>query len=117
MQEEVKTESAQSARLNVSHPQEGNFLGRGLTLTLDGKEWTDLKAGRSIAREIEPGHPRLRVDNTYHKKTLEFDVGLGEQVHYRIKNRVGFFGSMLITILGAGPMYLVMERADRVESS
>jgi hypothetical protein len=112
MSEEAKTESLQSARLTVSHPKEGNDMGRGLTLSLDGKDLPHLKAGRTISREIAPGQHRLRVNNTYHKKTVEFDAQPGEQVHYRIKNRIGFFGSMMITVLGAGPMYLEIERSD-----
>lgn len=115
--EEVDPDSMQSARLKVSHPEEGGRMGRGLKLTLDSKEWTHLKAGQAITTGIEPGRHRLLVNNTYHKKTVEFAAQAGELVHYRIKNRVGFFGSMLLMMLGAAPMYLVIERADRAESS
>ena len=115
MGEEENTESAQPARLTVSHPQEGADMGRGLALSLDGKDLPHLKVGRTFTTEIAPGHHRLRVNNTYHKKTVEFDVQAGEQAHYRIKNRVGFFGSMMISVLGAGPMYLMIERADPIE--
>jgi hypothetical protein len=74
-----------------------------------------LKVGQTFSLEIAPGHHWLKVNNTYHKKTVEFDVQSGEQVHYRIKNRIGFFGSMMISVLGAGPMYLMIERADPIE--
>jgi hypothetical protein len=110
MDEEVRTDSARSAQLRVSHPEAANVMGRGLKLSLDGKEWAYLKAGQAISTEIGPGHHRLRADNTYQKKMVEFDVQPGEQVHYRIGNRVGFFGSMMVAVLGAGPMYLVIER-------
>jgi hypothetical protein len=115
MDAELKTESVQSARLTVSHPQEGTDMGRGLALSLDGKDLPHLKVGRTFTTEIAAGHHRLRVNNTYHKKTVEFDVQSGEQVHYRIRNRVGFFGSMMISVLGAGPMYLEIERAAPAE--
>jgi hypothetical protein len=115
MNEAAKTDSVQSAQFRVSHPEAGNVLGRGLKLSLDGKEWAYLRAGQAISTEIAPGHHRLRADNTYQKKTIEFDVQPGEQVHYRIGNRVGFFGSMMVAVLGAGPMYLVIERADPAE--
>jgi len=109
---EEKTESKQPAHLTVSHPQESAVMSRGLALSLDGKDLPHLKVGRAVTTEIAPGHHRLRVNNTYHKKTVEFDVQAGEQVHYKIKNKVGFFGSMMISVLGAGPMHLMIERAD-----
>lgn len=116
MSEEVKTENADSTRLRVSHPEAGNYLGRGLNLSLDGQELAHVRAGRAIVKEIEPGHHRLKADNTYHAKTVEFDAETGEQVHFRITNKVGFFGSMVIALLGAGPMHLVIDRAEPVES-
>lgn len=92
-------------------------MGRGLSLALDGKDLAHLKAGRAMTTEIEPGCHKLRVDNTYQKKTVEFDATPGELIHYKIKNRVGFFGSMMLGALGAAPMYLVIERENPTEPS
>lgn len=117
MSEEVKDVDTHFAQLRVSHPKEGSYMGRGLILSLDGAELTTLKAGEAITTKIETGHHRLDVDNTYHSKTVEFDAQSGEQVHYRIRNKVGFFGSWMIMVLGAGPMNLSIERANPVESS
>lgn len=117
MSEEIKTDDVKSSRLKVSHPEEGGMLGRGLSLRMDGEDLPHLKAGRAVTTEIEPGHHRLRVDNTYQKKIIEFDAQPGETIHYKIKNKVGFFGSMILGVLGAAPMYLVIERADNAESS
>ncbi len=117
MSEGVNAASAQKVRLRVSHPEEGSVMGRGLSLVLDRKDWTHLKAGRDAATEIEPGHHRLRVDNTYHKKTIEFDAQPGELVHYRITNKATFFGSLMLAVLGAGPMHLVIEREGQGKTS
>lgn len=114
---EAKTESARPAQLRVSHPAAANVMGRGLKLTLDGEELPHLSAGRNLTVRIEPGRHRLRADNTYQSKAVEFDAESGEQVHYRITNRAGFFGALIITMLGAGPIYLLMERVEPVESS
>ena len=115
---EVNNGTPRPARLRVSHPaEEGSYMGRGLTLALDRKDWAHLKAGRDATVEIEPGHHRLLVNNTYHKKTVEFDAEPGEQVHYRITNKVSFFGSMMLGVLGAAPMHLVIEREGQEESS
>ncbi|HYO63374.1 MAG TPA: hypothetical protein VER08_06930 [Pyrinomonadaceae bacterium] len=110
-------DSTPDAQLRVSHPAKGNQLGRGMKLSLDGEELTHLKAGNSLVVNIEAGHHQLRADNTYHARTVEFDARPGEQVHYRITNKVGFFGSILLTTLGAGPMHVKFERVEPVESS
>jgi hypothetical protein len=117
MNEEVNADGAPQTRLKVSHPEEGSVMGRGLNLTLDRKDWAHLKAGRDVTAEIEPGHHRLRVDNTYHKKMVEFDAKPGELVHYRITNKVTFFGSMMLGVLGAAPMHLVIEREGQEKTS
>ncbi|HEX8422932.1 MAG TPA: hypothetical protein VF634_05950, partial [Pyrinomonadaceae bacterium] len=112
-----KTKSSQAAQLRVSHPKESNVMGRGIKVSLDGAELSQVKAGQNLTIEIEPGHHKMHVDNTYHSKVVEFYAESGEQVHYQITNRVGFFGWFIVTMLGAGPMYLVIERKDPVESS
>lgn len=116
MSEEVEAD-APAAQLRVSHPAEGNVLGRGLKLSLDGEQLPHLKVGHSLTMNIEAGRHSLRADNTYQAQTVEFDARPGEQVHYRITNRVGFFGSILITTLGAGPMRLEFRRMEPVKSS
>src|ERR1700755_1019870 len=92
-------------------------MGRGLNLSLDGEELGHLKAGSSFVVNIEVGPHELRADNTYRARTVGFNAEPGEQVHYRIMNKVGLFGSMLLTTLGAGPMRVEFERAEPVESS
>jgi hypothetical protein len=106
---------ALSAQLRVTHKHEADYMARGIKLALDDADLNLLKSGTSTLVEIEPGHHRLRIDNTFHAKTVEFDVRAGEQVHYRIWNKRGF-GSWLVELLGAGPMYLAIEKAEPFES-
>ena len=108
-------DEALSAQLRVTHKDEGDYMARGIKLALDDADLNLLKSGSSTIVEIEPGHHRLRIDNTFHAKTVEFDVRAGEQVHYRIWNKRGF-GSWLVEIIGAGPMYLAIEEAEPIES-
>ncbi|HEX8070421.1 MAG TPA: hypothetical protein VF546_10750 [Pyrinomonadaceae bacterium] len=117
MSAELKAADVPVSQLRVSHPVAGNIMGRGLKLWLDDEELTPLKAGQALTVEIEPGAHRLRAHNTYHARTVEFVAAPGEQVHYRINNRVGFFGWFMLTVLGGGPMHLAIERADPVEST
>ena len=115
MNEETSTVDASQAQLRVTHKDEGDYMARGIRLTLDDDDLNLLKSGASTLVEVEPGHHRLRIDNTFHAKTVEFDVSAGEQVHYRIWNKRGF-GSWLVEILGAGPMYLAIEKVEPLES-
>ena len=111
-------DSNQVAQLRVSHPAtKSNQLGRGLKLSLDGEELAHLKVGNSLVVNIEAGRHRLRADNTYHAKTVEFDAEPGQQVHYRVSNMVGVIGAVLLGTVGAGPMHIEFERAEPVESS
>jgi hypothetical protein len=116
MSEAAKSDDAPPAQLRVTHKDEGDYMARGIKLALDGRELTLLKSGKAIVVEVEPGPHRLRMDNTFYPKTVGFDVKAGEQVHYRIWNRRGF-GSWMVEVLGAGPMYLAIERAEPVESA
>ena len=116
MNAEENTGGRHPAQLRVSHPA-SNVMGRGLTLWLDGEELWALKAGKAVTVEIEPGAHSLRVSNTYHSKTVEFDATAGEQVRYVINNKVGLVGWFLLTMLGSGPMHLQIERAAPLESA
>lgn len=113
--ESTKFDNASMGQLRVTHREEGDYLARGIKLSLDDKGLTLLKSGKAIVVEVEPGPHRLKLDNTFYSRTLGFSVSAGEQAHYRIWNKRGF-GSWLVEILGAGPMYLAIEKAEPVES-
>jgi hypothetical protein len=63
-----------------------------------------------VNREISPGHHRLRVHNTLVWKTVEFDAASGEHVRFGVVNRAGFGSMALLALLGAGPLYVTVER-------
>lgn len=106
---------AGKAQLRVTHQDEGDYMARGIKLVLDGHDLGAIKSGKTIAIDVEPHKHTLRVDNTFHTKTVNFEAKPGERLHYRIWNRRGF-GSWMVDMLGAGPMYLVIEKAEPVES-
>ncbi|HKS27478.1 MAG TPA: hypothetical protein VJS44_06645 [Pyrinomonadaceae bacterium] len=116
MSEQGETSDAPTkGQLRVTHKDEGDYMARGIKLRLDGRDLTLLKSGKAIVVEVLPGRHRLRIDNTFYPKTIEFDVKANEQIHYRIWNKRGF-GSWMVEVLGAGPMYLHVEQAEPVES-
>ena len=109
MNEERIGESIPTAQLTLSHTHKDDFGGRSITLWLDGQKIATLSTGKSVTQEIEPGQHRLRADNTFLPKTIEFDIQPGEHVQYRIWNRSGF-GTWMIGVFGSGPLYLMFER-------
>jgi hypothetical protein len=66
--------------------------------------------GQTVSREIPAGSHRLRFDNTWVKKTVEFKSADGDEVNYNVINRPGRFTWWMVAVLGAGPMYLTIER-------
>jgi hypothetical protein len=111
--EEEVTDSA--ARLTILHQDEGDYTSRTIHLWLDHKKIASLKSGKQITLEINPGKHALQVDNTFTKKKETFEVRPGEHLRYVTRNRAGF-GSSLISILGAGPLYLTLRKETEAVS-
>ncbi len=80
-----------------------------ITVSLDGAPWGTLRPGEALARELAPGRYRLRVYNTLVWKNLELELAPGDQVGFVARNRAGP-GTELLALLGAGPLYLAVER-------
>jgi FtsP/CotA-like multicopper oxidase with cupredoxin domain len=98
------------ARLTIARTSPEDLKQRQVIIKLDGEWIADLMYDHTMTRAIEPGHHHLRVDNTWNKKNLEFDAAAGEEVKFRVVNRAGRFTWFLVASLGAGPMYVSIER-------
>lgn len=83
---------------------------RQVIVKLDDTRIGDLMYGKTMTRKIEPGDHTLRLDNTWNKKTLDFHVNEGEEARFKVVNRPGRFTWFLVASLGAGPMYVSVER-------
>ena len=98
--------STAHAHLTVSRPGPGTLSDNyPITMSLDGEPIARLMAGRSATREIEPGHHRLRANNTLMWKTVEFDVAPGEHVRFVASNRSGSL-TTIMAIIGTGWFYV-----------
>ena len=82
---------------------------RQVIVKLDGRQRGDLLFGDSLTLKILPGHHRLQVDNTWNKKTVEFDAAPGEHLRFRAVNRTGHWGWFLLTALGVGLIWVSLE--------
>lgn len=96
--------------LVVARTAEDDLKQRQIIVKLDGEWIGDLLYGRTLTKPILPGKHTLKVDNTWNKKTVEFDAGPGEEIKFKTVNRPGKFTWFLVASLGAGPMYVSIER-------
>jgi hypothetical protein len=97
-------------RLTVNRNSPADVKQRQVIVKLDGEPFAVLLYGDTTSRAIEPGSHRLQLDNTWAKKSVEFRVNEGEHVKYNVINRAGRFTWWMVAVLGAGPMYLTVDR-------
>ena len=87
---------------------------REIFVSLDGEALGMLNHGDAITREIAPGPHRLQAHNTLFRKSLDVTLGVGEHASFTAVNRKGFgtysILALFVGFLGAGPLYLVLER-------
>jgi hypothetical protein len=99
-----------ASHLTVSRTSSADVQQRQVIVKLDGEPFAILLYGQTVTREIPPGAHRLKFDNTWVKKTVEFKAADGEDVKFHVINRAGRFTWWMVAVLGAGPMYLTVEQ-------
>jgi hypothetical protein len=98
------------SQLTVTRDSPSDVQQRQVILKLDGEPFAILLFGESVTRDIDPGSHSLRFDNTWTKKSVDFSVAEGERVKFNVINQAGKFTWWMVAALGAGPMYLAIER-------
>ncbi len=97
-------------RISVVRQSSDDVGYRQIFVTLDGDDFAVLRHGGGATREIAAGPHVLKVHNTLFRKQVEFELQVGEHAHFVVVNRAGFGTHFLTGILGAGPVYLTVER-------
>jgi len=100
----------EEAKLTISRTSPDDVKQRQIIIKLDGNWIADLMYGRTVTRTIEAGRHELRFDNTWKKKNETFEAAPGEHVKFRVINKTGRLTWALVATLGAGPMYVEVER-------
>jgi hypothetical protein len=100
------------ARLTLRRTSARDARHRQVEASLDGQPFATLFFGDTAARSIPPGHHRLRVHNTLVWKTIEFDAAAGQEVVFTVINRAGWATWWMLSLLGAGPLYLTVIRGE-----
>ncbi len=85
---------------------------RQIIVKVDGESVGELFYGDTISVPVTPGHHRLRVDNTWNRKTVELDVAAGDHLRFQAMSRAGRLTWFLVSMLGAGPIYVSIEREE-----
>jgi hypothetical protein len=85
---------------------------RQIIVKVDGESVGELFYGDTITVPVAAGHHRLRVDNTWNWKTLELDVAAGEHLKFKTMSHAGTFTGFLVNMLGAGPIYVSIQREE-----
>ena len=83
---------------------------RQVIVKLDGADVGELMYGETLTIPVSAGHHKLKVDNTWNSKTVELDVIAGEHLKFQTVNRMGKLTWFLVSMLGAGPMYVSIEK-------
>lgn len=105
-----------SAQITIARTLPSDIGMRDVFVSLDGQTIATLRNQQSITSEVTPGHHTLRVHNTLVSKAIEFDARPGEHIRFTTSNRSGCATS-LIFFLGAGPIYISLEREDQPAAS
>ena len=96
--------------VTITRASSDDLQQRDVIAVLDGNEIARLMDGESRTTEILPGHHQLRVDNTWNRKTVEFDAAPGEHPKFLVTNRAGSLSQFLKFTFGGGPTYVEIQR-------
>lgn len=97
------------AHITVSRTLPGDIGMREVRVWVDDELLGVLLNKQSITHELAPGQHTLRAHNTLVGKSISFELGAGEHARFITANRTGC-ASSLIFLVGAGPIYLSLER-------
>jgi hypothetical protein len=68
--------------------------------------------GQTLDREVPEGSHVLEADNTWEKKSFQFDIAAGSEARFQVINRAGRFTDFLVGLIGSGPLYVEIRRRD-----
>lgn len=111
--ESVSAEApAVQATITIRRTSNEDVQQRQIIVKLDGETVGELFYGDTISVPASAGHHKLKVDNTWNWKTVDLDVAAGDHLKFQTINRAGSFTWFLVSLFGAGPIYMSIEREE-----
>jgi hypothetical protein len=108
----VSSAAGESATITVSRTSPEDIGLREIFVSLDGESIAILESGQSVTRAVSPGPHEVRVHNTLFRKRVALDLTAGEEARLLTVNRAGRLTYSVLALLGAGPVYLSLDRVD-----
>jgi hypothetical protein len=102
----------EQASITIRRKSPEDVQQRQIIVKLDGENVGELYYGDTISIRVTAGRHKLRVDNTWNWKTLELDVASGDHLKFQTTSRAGRFIWFLVSMLGAGPIYVSIKREE-----
>lgn len=91
------------------HPQD--VQDRVVHIWIDGEKLDrPLKYGKTITRDLAPGHHTLKAHNTLFGETVEFDAEPGETIRFRCENGLSPGGIIMVLFMGVAYLKVRLKR-------
>ena len=104
------TTRPEAAQITVMRTSAEDVQQRQIVVKVDGERVGELMFGETMTIPVKPGRHELVVDNTWNRKKVDLNLTAGEQAKFRTVSRAGRFTWFLVGMLGAGPIYVSVER-------
>jgi hypothetical protein len=104
--------SDEAATITITRTSPEDIGLREIFVSLDGEAIAILAHGESVTRTVAPGDHEVRVHNTLIRKRQTLDMKPGEHATLLAVNRAGRGTYSVLAFLGAGPVYLSLDRVD-----
>jgi hypothetical protein len=104
--------SDDSATITITRTAPEDIGLREIFVSLDGESIAILEHGQSVTRTVTPGAHEVRVHNTLFRKHQTVALSPGEHATLMTINRAGRGTYSVLAFLGAGPVYLSLNRID-----
>jgi hypothetical protein len=106
---EAMTQSG-DAQVTVARNSSEDAQQREVIVKLDGADVGELMYGETLTVPVAAGHHKLKVDNTWNSRTVELDVSVGDHIKFQTVNRMGKLTWFLVSLFGAGPLYVSIQK-------
>ncbi len=100
------------ATLTLTRDSALDFADRQILVWVDGEACGNIRYGKELVRELEPGRHDVRVFNTLFKRTIAFHAAPGEHVRLRCGNGMPTAGWLMMVFLHVTYLKVWIERVQ-----